>query len=191
MTKPVRLITCLLLTFILIKYPSVSAVQTTTTPKPELFIISPQKGAKIFGNKLTVSFIIKNFTLKEYDPKNKNLPNEGYIIVALTSKDTLEKTTIITKRVDFSIENIPEGSHELNLELVHNDGTSLKPQIATTTDFTTIVNNRTTTEPTPTPTSASENLQLPKQTLVFSLLSITLALVLIATAVFILLKNKK
>lgn len=158
---------------------------------PEVFITRPQTESTIFGNNLSVSFIVKNFTLKEPDPKNNNLPNEGYVEVRLISENGTEQTSNIFKRTDFNIENIPPGSHTLILELMQNNQTPHNPRVIATTAFITTTGQETNTQLTLTPTPSSDNIQLPKQTIVFSLVSATIALILISIAIFILLKNKK
>lgn len=95
---------------------------------PRLTIISPSEGGQIFGSRVAVSFIVNNFIFA-YD---------GHLHIFLDQEEeTSANAQEITKAIDFTLEDVPEGQHKLVLELVNNDHTSLKPKKTKEVHFST------------------------------------------------------
>lgn len=129
--------TVILFFVILLLFPSsVNALSPTrivpTNPEfedtPKLTIVSPVEGEQIFGSKVAVSFIVNNFIFN-YD---------GHLHLWLDQKDpTPDKVQEITKATDFTLEDLPGGSHQLVLELVNPNHASFNPKVIKEVNFVT------------------------------------------------------
>lgn len=111
----------------------------TNEDEPVLAVSSPQENEQIFGSKIQVSFIVRNFIFTNPAVRTKNQKGEGHLNVWLDEENpTGENAQEITRAAEFSLEGVKEGRHQLILELVNNDGTSLKPPVRKIINFTTI-----------------------------------------------------
>lgn len=143
---------------------------------PQLVIISPKDNVKIFGDKVTVSFFLKNFTTQE-----------GYILVWVDTPDkNPAKAMFLTSTADFTLENLGEGPHILTLELVTTKGASLSPPVAKSIIFQTVENIQTSPIPTTkiSPTVTPSPL-LPPTTLLSSSFLVIAALICIFSAIWL------
>lgn len=110
-----------------------------TNDLPILAVVSPKNNEQIFGPKITVSFIVKNFIFTDFNIRVKNQKGEGHLNVWLDQQNPKpENAQKIIRATEFTLENIKPGNHQLVLELVNNDQTSLKPLLRETVSFTTL-----------------------------------------------------
>lgn len=72
--------------------------------KPDLTIISPQKGVTIFGDKVVFSFFTSNFLMGI----------DGYLIVSLDQREPI----ILKEQKDYAFTKLGGGKHELGAEIV-------------------------------------------------------------------------
>ncbi len=177
----------ILLVFIFFLFPLKSLVlaQTQNQEKdlPLLFIITPQDGQKIFGTNLTVSFLVKNFIFTNPVNRPQNQKNEGHLLVWLDEEIEEEQNAQkIFRAADFTLENLEPGQHHLTLELVNNDGTSLKPPIKKVVNFQIISSPENSPTPNPTllinPTEPQENKKEEKWEKVQKLTQLSLTVVI-------------
>lgn len=132
--------------FTLIPVISVSAQSPTKRPVatkidndlPKLTIVSPEEGSQILGSKVTVTFVVNNFIFTDYSKRPKKTAGEGHMHVWLDEENpSLENTQKITKATTFTLEDVPQGNHELVLELVNNDHSSFNPAVQQLVIFST------------------------------------------------------
>lgn len=132
-----KFLLCFLFLFFLNK--SVFAQSPVTNDVPILALISPTNNEQIFGSKVTVSFIVKNFVFTDFTVRTKNQTGEGHLNIWLDENNSsYENAQKIIRATDFTLEDIKAGNHQLILELVNNDNTSLKPPVVEVISFTTI-----------------------------------------------------
>lgn len=149
---------------------------TPLAGQPQIFITSPKENTKIFGDKATVSFFLKNFTFAD-----------GLVLVWVDTplKDPAA-ASFLTSLADFTLENLGAGPHLVTLELVTPKGAPLSPPAVKTVSFQTVENVLETPSPTvqitPTVYPAA---QLPAQTLFSSSLLVTVALICIFSAIWL------
>lgn len=132
-----KFLLCFLFLFFLSKLTF--AQSPNTNDLPILAVISPTNNEQIFGSKVNVSFIVKNFIFTDFEVRTKNQTGEGHLNVWLDQPDPKPENAQKTIRAtEFTLENIKPGNHQLVLELVNNDQTSLKPPLRETVSFTTL-----------------------------------------------------
>lgn len=93
--------------------------------KPDLIIISPQKEAKIFGDKVIFSFFTSNFILGI----------DGYLKVSLDQKEPLT----VREQRDLPLTNLSPGKHNLVARLVDKNGRPLIPGVKKEVSFKTVL----------------------------------------------------
>lgn len=132
-----KFLLCFLFLFFLNK--SVFAQSPNTNDLPILAVISPTNNEQIFGSKVNVSFIVKNFIFTDFEVRTKNQTGEGHLNIWLDENNpNTSNAQKIIRAADFTLENIKPGNHYLVMELVNNDDTSLKPPTREVISFTTI-----------------------------------------------------
>lgn len=99
-------------------------------PQPQLKIISPVDNQTILGDKITISFIVSDFTVGQ----------DGYINLWLDNPIKETSTAAkITSQFDYTLSDLPSGSHKLTLEAVKSNHLSFKPRVNQTVSFTSIL----------------------------------------------------
>lgn len=132
---------------------------------PVLSVASPTEGQTIVSDKLTVSFIVGNFTFVDFHQKKTKGRNEGHVRMWLDQQQTDENVNEILSHDDVVFNNLPEGKHTLIVQVVNNDNSPFKPDIATTISFSSYLPIPLPPTPTPTPKLADTINQLSLQKL--------------------------
>jgi len=105
---------------------------------PTLVIVNPQENEQIIGTTVNASFIIKSFIFTDYKIITPGLGLEGighlhvWLDQEVKTKDNAQE---ITKKTDFSLENVTPGEHNLVFELVDNNHQSLQSPVRETVRF--------------------------------------------------------
>lgn len=96
----------------------------------DLKIISPSHNQTILGDKVTVSFIISDFTVGQ----------DGYIRLWLDNPiEEATNASKISSSFNYTLSGLPEGLHKLTLEAVKTNNLSFSPKVKQTVLFTTIL----------------------------------------------------
>lgn len=97
---------------------------------PQLKIISPVDNQTILGDKVTISFIVSDF----------NIGQDGYINLWLDNPIQEASTAAkITSQFDYTLADLPSGTHKLTLEAIKSNNLSFKPKANQTVSFTSIL----------------------------------------------------
>lgn len=111
-----------------------SVVENKTKPVvlPSFIIVSPEENEeiKVDGKEGSVTVILntKDFVIKKSGP---NKIGEGHFVFVL---DNGEPINVYEK--SYTLENVEVGDHTLQIEIVHNDGSSYIPRISKSLHFT-------------------------------------------------------
>lgn len=109
---------------------------------PQIKIVSPSQGQQVLGDKVTVSFIVGDFTVGA----------DGYLYLWLDNPIEEASTAAkITSQFDYSLSDLAAGPHKLTLEAVKTNKLSFNPPVKQTIFFTTLPAQIPTITPTPTP----------------------------------------
>ena len=136
-------------------------VNVTPTPGAEarVVITSPEEGANITTQNVTVSVDITNFTLVE-PTGQPNAPGEGHLhyyldalIPTNTSAPAIPETGgyAISTNTTYTWEDVPSGEHNFSVQLVNNDHTPIVPLTADTVNASVNVTPTPSVNVTPTP----------------------------------------
>lgn len=97
---------------------------------PQLKIISPTDNQTILGDKITISFIVSDF----------NIGQDGYINLWLDNPiQEASNAAKITSQFDYTLSDLPSGSHKLTLEVIKSNHLSFKPKVNQSVSFTSIL----------------------------------------------------
>lgn len=112
---------------------------------PSLKILSPLEGEVIKGYVVRVEMEIKNFALKDYRNLSEVVSGQGFINLWL-DEEKREGTNARKwfRGSEYSFADVPVGEHELVVELVGNDGSSLNPRVFQAAKFRTEVSGEST-----------------------------------------------
>jgi hypothetical protein len=100
---------------------------------PDLIVVQPQDGATIRGSTVDVAFQIREFTIvpstvplaEAGKHPEANRPGEGHIHLMLDLQPV-----VVWERTDpYRFTNVPPGTHQLMIEMVNNDHSSLVPPV--------------------------------------------------------------
>lgn len=117
----------------------------TVTPaaaaSPELVILAPANNGVVNGTDVAVQFEAKNFTivkstvpLADYGKRpDLNKPNEGHLHITLD----LNPLVVWDQNEAYTFNTVATGTHQLTVELVNNDHSSLTPPLVRTLRFNT------------------------------------------------------
>src|SRR5919202_182269 len=108
---------------------------------PTLTVTAPADGATIQGASVTISFQTSGVNLvKTTVPLSEagkhpevNRPGEGHLHFALD----LQPLVVWEKSDPYTFSNVPPGDHQLMVELVNNDHSSLSPRVMQQVNFKT------------------------------------------------------
>lgn len=116
------------------------------TLTPQLKIVSPTNGQTILGDKITISFIISDFTVGQ----------DGYLRLWLDDPGLeASRSSKITGNFDYTLSDLAEGAHMITLEAVGGNNISFIPKVKQTVTFNTTLPQIPTTTPSPTPFNLS------------------------------------
>jgi LPXTG-motif cell wall-anchored protein len=107
--------------------------QPAAAAGPELTVTAPKDGAVIDGSTVTISFITANIKLvpttipvtEAGKHPEANHPGEGHLHFVLD----LQPLVVWEKADPYTFTNLPPGDHQLMVELVQNDHSSLSPSV--------------------------------------------------------------
>jgi hypothetical protein len=105
-----------LLGMIALVAPSVSAA-------PAVAILNPSEGQMIYGDYLDLNISVSDFTLSD-DFGGGNVPGEGHWHLYINGE-----LKGMYADEDLRLEDLPQGDHLIEVELVNNDHTPLDPQV--------------------------------------------------------------
>lgn len=93
---------------------------------PHIKIVSPTGGQTVLGDKVTLSFIISDFSVGQ----------DGYLNLWLDNPIREASTAAkIASQYDHTLSDLPAGSHTLNLEAIKSDHTSFNPPVVQSVSF--------------------------------------------------------
>ena len=100
---------------------------------PELTVAAPKDGEIIHSNSVTVTFTTANIKLvpttvpvsEAGKHPEANRPGEGHVHFVLD----LQPLVVWEKGDPYTFKDVPSGSHQLMVELVNNDHSSLSPRV--------------------------------------------------------------
>jgi hypothetical protein len=100
---------------------------------PELNVTAPKNGVVIQSNSVTVNFTTANIKLvpttvsvsEAGKHPEENKPGEGHVHFVLD----LQPLVVWEKGDPYTFTNVPAGAHQLMVELVENDHSSLSPRV--------------------------------------------------------------
>lgn len=129
---------------------------------PELTVTSPTNNDLVTGGDVTVRFEAKNFqivpstvALADYGKRpDLNKANEGHLHITLD----LNPLVVWDQNNPYTFNRVPAGEHQLTVEMVNNDHSSLIPPIVRTVRFNTAPTG--TTAPTTMPATGSDSTML-------------------------------
>jgi hypothetical protein len=106
---------------------------------PQLAIRSPLNRAEVTDSSVTVEFDVSDITLtpptvpweQAGTRGQENRPDQGHLLLMLD----LWPPVVWDKQEPYTFQNVPPGEHELKVELVNNDHTSMSPPIVQTVRF--------------------------------------------------------
>lgn len=106
---------------------------------PEVTVTAPTQGATVTGSSVTVSFTTANITLvpttvavaEAGQHPEANKPGEGHLHFVLD----LQPLVVWSEPDAYTFSNILPGEHQLMVELVNNDHSSLSPRVMQMVQF--------------------------------------------------------
>jgi len=104
-----------------------------TAAGPELTVAAPKEGEVIQGSSITVTFTTANIKLvpttvpvsEAGKHPEANKPGEGHLHFVLD----LQPLVVWEKGDPYTFQSVPPGAHQLMVELVNNDHSSLSPRV--------------------------------------------------------------
>jgi hypothetical protein len=108
---------------------------------PELSVVAPKDGEAIVGTEVTVSFMVRNIKLvptsvpvsEAGKRPDANRPGEGHVHFVLD----LQPLVVWERGEPYTFTNVAPGEHQLMVELVNNDHSSLSPRVMQIIQFQT------------------------------------------------------
>jgi Family of unknown function (DUF6130) len=110
-----------------------SSIQPAAAAGPALTVMAPENGAVVEGPKVTVQFKAADFKIvpssvpvSEFGKRpDANRPGEGHVHFALDAQPL-----VVWFSADaYTFQDVAPGQHQLMVELVNNDHSSLTPQV--------------------------------------------------------------
>jgi len=109
---------------------------------PQIKIISPTDNQTILGDKITISFIVGDFSVGQ----------DGYLNLWLDNpKEEASTAAKITSQFDYNLMDLPMGLHKMTLEAVKSNNISFSPKVKQSVSFTTVLPQVPTITLSPTP----------------------------------------
>jgi plastocyanin len=113
-------------------------VSLQSSVKPDLNVFGVREGETLHSDKLQISIAAYNHELKDFTKNTEVAAGEGHIHVWLDTDSTDPKVAV--KSFDgepIVFEKLPEGNHTLTVALVHNNHSSLAPEVKKVITFKT------------------------------------------------------
>ena len=92
---------------------------------PSLVIVSPEDGATVCGDPLTIKVDVQDFQLVPLTGGDRVSPGTGHVDVFLNG----QSATMVSEEM-LSLDGVEDGEWQLKCELVNADHTALEPYVA-------------------------------------------------------------
>lgn len=129
--------------------------QVRPPERPILKIVAPEPGSTVLGSQITLEYIISGITLVATEEAKINIIGEGNLKLTFAREGYPVPTpTRLARNSPITFENIPEGSYQITMEVVRNNGISHSPPVKDTTKFQVVypITPTPTLTPVPSPT---------------------------------------
>ena len=124
-------------TFLLLALTIIPATSAQTKGTPTLDVLTPSEGQTIYGDKVPVLLDAQNFQIVDFANNTKTVSGQGHVHLWLDDEQMTAQSAAKAVEDTFTFSDVPIGDHELKVELVANDHSSLKPSVVQEISFKT------------------------------------------------------